>query len=424
MITNKKTTPLRVVVIGGGFGGVYTAKYLVPLIKKGLVTVTLISKENHFLFTPLLHEVATGGLSPESVVEPLREVFRGTGVSVVADHVVRISTNNRMVYGEGGTYPYDYVVVATGASTRLPSFVTPQATWVYTLKSLADAQAIRNALIEQFEKAVALQTKHERKKALSFVVVGAGPTGVETVAEIADFTRIALCAYFKDAGIQSDDVSITLVGSSVDVVPQFHPTVRDYVADVLKKKGIHLALGQAVSSVKDHQIVLDNQRGFPAALVVWSAGVIPVPPTILGNTQQEQGGRIIVDHSLQVKGVERVFALGDVAAFYGGHGEDRPLPSLAQVAVRQAKVVASAIEAVCFGKTLPIFSYRIKGLLLSLGQWNAAADMFGIRFYGKGAWWFWRTVYLFNFTSWRKRFRVAMEWTINLFSPRDITRIR
>lgn len=424
MRTRNKKTPLHIVVIGGGFGGVYTAKYLVPLIQKGLVTVTLISKENYFLFTPLLHEVATGGLSPESVVEPLREVFRGTGVLVVEDTVVRISVHDRVVHGKNGVYPYDYVVVATGASTRVPSFVTPGALWVHTLKSLADARAIRNALIEQFEKAVALPTRHKRKKALSFVVVGAGPTGVETVAEIADFTRIALCAYFKDAGIQSDDVSITLVGSSVDVVPQFHPAVREYVADVLKKKGIRLMLGLPVSSVKDYRVVLSDTHALPASLVVWSAGVVPVAPPILGGIQQEKSGRVLVDQSLRVIDVERVFALGDVAAFYGGQDGSRPLPSLAQVAVRQARVVASSIEAACLGKTLPTFSYQIKGLLLSLGQWNAAADMLGVRFYGKSAWWFWRTVYLFNFTSWRKRFRVAMEWTINLFSPRDITRIR
>ncbi len=424
MRTRNTKIPLRIVIVGGGFGGVYTAKYLVPLIRRGFVTVTLISRENHFLFTPLLHEVATGGLSPESVVEPLREVLRGTGVSVVEDQVVRIGVNDRVVYGERGTYSYDYVVVATGASTYVPSFVAHAATWVHMLKSLADARTIRNALIEQFEKAVALPTRHERKKALSFVVVGAGPTGVETVAEIADFTRIALCAYFKDAGIQSDDVSITLVGSSVDVVSQFHPTVREYVVDVLRKKGIRLMLGLPVSSIKDHMVVLDDTHMLPASLVVWSAGVIPALPPILGAIQKSKDGRIRVDQSLRVQGVERIFAIGDVAASYGGQHDDRPLPSLAQVAVRQAKVVASSIEAIYFGKTLPTFSYRIKGLLLSLGQWNAAADVLGIRFYGKSAWWFWRTVYLFNFPSWRKRFRVATEWTINLFFPRDIARIR
>lgn len=413
----------RVVIIGGGFGGVYTGLYLIPLVQKGLIELTLISKDNHFLFTPLLHEVATGGLPADSVIEPLREVFRGSGIRVVVAEVKRITTHSKVVETTGGErYSFDYLVLATGASSEMPKVVEGD-TPLSPLKSIADANTIRDRLIDQFERAVAAGDKASRRKELSFVVVGAGPTGVEVVAEIAEFARTSLCAYFSDAGIKKEDVSITLLGQSTEVVPQFHPSVRTYTADALQRKGVKLLLARTVMRVKRRSVELDDGKEIPASLLVWTAGVKPVTPLFLGDIQTDHGERILVDEFLRVKGSPDVFAVGDVAAAFGVESDGRPLPMLAQVAVKEARHAARNIEALIRGRTLSPFSYRIKGLLLSLGQWDAAAEIMSIRFYGRFAWWLWRTIYLFNYPSWRKRFKVAGRWTVNLFTPRDITRV-
>lgn len=413
----------KVVIIGGGFGGVYTSEYLLPFVKKGLIELTLISKDNHFLFTPLLHEVATGSLPAESVIEPLREVFRGSGVGIVISEVQRIHTNSHVVETSAGErYSFDYLVIATGAKSESPTLSVSENS-LLTLKSIKDANAIRERLIDQFETAVATSNKEIRQKELSFVVVGAGPTGVEIVAEIAEFTRTSLCAYFKDAGIKKGDVSISLVGSSSEVVPQFHPSIRMYTADALQKKGVNLVLGKKVTEIRGRSIYLDDGKEMPAALLVWTTGVKPSVPSFFGDIKTDSVGRILVDEFLRVRGNPTIFAIGDVAATRGVKNGDQPLPMLAQVAVREARHVAKNIEALLLDKKLKPFSYRIRGLLLSLGQWDAAAEVMSFRFYGKFAWWLWRTVYLFNYPSWRKRFRVAGRWTVNLFTPRDITRI-
>lgn len=414
----------KVVIVGGGFGGVYATQYLAPLVKKGLIEITLISKDNHFLFTPLLHEVATGSLPAESVIEPLREVFRGSGIGVVISEVKCINTKSNVVEAiSGERYNFDYLILATGALSAGPQVSGAGEQSLLTLKSIKDANAIRNKLIDQFEHAVAAQNKEVRRKELSFVVVGAGPTGVEVVAEIAEFARTSLCAYFADAGIKKDDVSITLVGKSTEVVPQFHPSVRTYVADSLQRKGVRLVLGKGVTDVKTSSIRLDDGKEIPAALLVWTTGVRPIFPAFFGEMKTDTSGRVLVDEFLRVKGNVNIFAVGDVAATLGMKNADQPLPMLAQVAVREAQHVAKNITALIKGKSLVPFSYRIRGLLLSLGQWDAAAEVLSFRFYGRFAWWLWRTIYLFNYPSWRKRFKVAGRWTVNLFTPRDITRI-
>lgn len=413
----------RVIIVGGGFGGVYAGEYLLPLVKKGLIELTLISRDNHFLFTPLLHEVATGSLPAESVIEPLREVFRGSGVRIVISEVQRINTRSNIVETKDGErYEFDYLILATGAiasGIKSSNIDTP----LLMLKTIKDANTIRDRLIDQFEHAVAKQTKEERRAELSFVVVGAGPTGVEIVAEIAEFARTSLCAYFADAGIKKEDVSITLTGQSTEVVPQFHPSVRAYAQDSLQKKGVKLLLGQKVVEVKKKSIRFNDGKEIPASVLIWTTGVKPAVPAFFGDIKTDNSGRVLVDEYLRVKGNLNIFAVGDVAATFGTKGGDQPLPMLAQVAVKEARHVASNIETLVLNRSLKPFSYRIRGLLLSLGQWDAAAEVMSIRFYGRFAWWLWRTVYLFNYPSWRKRFKVAGRWTVNLFTPRDITRI-
>src|SRR3989344_5939326 len=185
----------HIVIVGGGFGGIYTARYLKPLVKKGLIDVTIINRKNYFLFTPLLHEVATGGLSPISVVEPIREIFRHDNIRIVVDEVKHIDTQSRQVETLSATFSYDYLVISSGAETNY--YVVQGAREnTLNLKDLRDAQILRKKLIDACEKGSLSEDEKEKEKILSTVIVGAGPTGVELAAEIMEFMHETLCAYY------------------------------------------------------------------------------------------------------------------------------------------------------------------------------------------------------------------------------------
>lgn len=416
----KPSAVKRVVIVGGGFGGVYTARALCSLASQGALEVTLVSSRNYFLFTPLLHEVATGGLSPESVAEPLREYFRDRGVSIVEDTVTRVDTALSVVCGKQGTYPYDYLVLSTGAVTNYFSIPGAQEHTI-ALKDLTDAMTIRRGIIVAFEKAAATRDREERKKILSFIVVGAGATGVELATEMAAFVRGTLAHYYCGAGIQCEDISVKLISTTDSVLTPFHPTVQTVALRTLSKLGVILVKNARVVSVQKEGVTVDSGAVLSATMVVWAAGVSAHLPAHMPDFKLNRTSRVVVDENLRVPTHSNIFVIGDAAAAFGSGGEEYPL--LAQIAVRQAVSVAGTIKAIISGKNLVPFRYTLQGKLVSLGQWMAAGEIRGIPFSGPHIWWLWRTVYLFTFLSWRKRFRIAMEWTINLLYPRDITKL-
>ncbi len=403
----------HVVIVGGGFGGIYTARYLQPLIEAGKVDVTLINKTNYFLFTPLLHEVATGGLSPMSVVEPIREIFRRELVHFIQDEATSIDLEKKYVSTSQRIIGYDFLVVSSGAETNY--YGTPGAAEnTITLKNLNDALIIRRTLIDACEKAAHIADDEERRKLLSVAIVGGGATGVELAAEIVEFMKETLCSYYGNTcHLKKEDMQVTVIAASPDLLPPFPPALRDIAKKELVRKGIRVMLGETVTEVKPRKILFADKSFVEAATIIWVAGVKPVSPALTG-AEKEKNGRIKIDEFLRVAGKHEVFSLGDV----GGTA-----PMLAQVAVQQGKIVARNIGATLTSIPLIPFMFMEKGLLVSLGQWHAAGKIFGITLQGPLMWWIWRTVYLFNFHSWRKRLKIAVEWTVNLFYPRDITKI-
>ncbi len=402
----------HVVIIGGGFGGTYTAKYLTPLIALGKIEVTLINRTNYFLFTPLLHEVATGGLSPTSVVEPIREIFRHSTVRFIQDEVRSIDVSLKQVSTATATLSYDYLVVSSGAETNY--YGTPGAQEnTLTLKDMRDALMLRKRLIDMCEKGALTSDESERRKTLSCVIVGAGPTGVELAAEIMEFMQENLCAYYHKCGFSKTDMRVTLVAASPDVLPQFPPELRPLAEAELVRKGIHVMTSESVVEVKPGKILFADKSFLEAGTIVWVAGVKPSVTEIAG-IEKEKNGRIKIDEFLRMVGHTEIFALGDVSG---------TAPMLAQVASQQAKTVAENISASISQTPLTAFKFHEKGLLVSLGQWYAVGKIFGIVMKGPFMWLVWRTAYLFNFHSWRKRVKIGFEWTINLFYPRDITEV-
>ncbi|MEK7463910.1 MAG: NAD(P)/FAD-dependent oxidoreductase [Patescibacteria group bacterium] len=399
----------KIVIVGGGFGGIYTAKNLEKFFDCETAEITLINPSNYFLFTPLLHEVATGGLSPESIVEPIREVFRGDCIKFVEDTVVEIKSGTKEVITSRVTYSYDYLVISAGAETNY--FGTPGAKEnAFALKNLSDAIALRNHIITTCEKAVL----EKNKSLLSFAIVGAGATGVELAAELIEYVQHTICSYHRDSGFGEEDIKVTLITATPDVISQFPIKMRDIALKELNARGIVVTANSIVAKVDPHAITFKDGQILNAHTLIWVAGVTPSLASIKG-VDVGPKKRIEVNESLQSLKNPEIFALGDASGAF---------PMLAQVAVRQAKVVANNISALVAGKKLLNFSFDQKILLISLGQWYAAGHFWKITLRGPVMWWIWRTVYLFNFLSWRKKIEIVAEWTINLFYPRDITLIK
>ena len=408
----------HIAVVGAGFGGVYAAKRLARLLGDE-ADITLIGRDNYFLFTPLLHEVATGGLSPRSVIEPVAEIFRGTSVHFCQGEVHGIDFGAKTVSSDNCSFVYDYLIMASGAKTNTYG-VPGAAEHALKLKTLSDAVTLRKRVIESIKKASRTTDDAERKRLLSFVVVGAGPTGVELVTELAEFVFQVAKSYYGKA-LSAHEISITLIASGPEVIPQFSSKVRAKALAVLRKKGVEVLLGTAVTKVLPDGV--QTSRFVPAGTVVWVAGVEASFPEMKGETHMHKSGRLMVNEFLQIQGHTESFAVGDGAILPIKEGEP-PVPQLAQTAVQEAQIAAANIAALIRGQgVLTPFTYHSKGMLVSLGAWQAAGDIFGMHPSGTLMWFLWRTVYLFKFNSWRKRLSIVSEWTINLFSPRDISEI-
>lgn len=405
----------HIVILGAGFGGLYTFLHLRKHVSARRADITIINKTNHFLFTPLLHEVATGGLAHHQVVESIRQITYKKGANVLVAEVKNINTAHKIVETETSSVPYDYLVIATGAVTDFYS-IPGASEKTLTLKTLRDAIVIRNRIIDAFETAVHIRDVEERKKFLTFVLVGGGATGVELGAEISEFFHNAFKKFFCGK-IAPEDVSIHIVAGE-KLLHVFNQKMQERAGKILERVGVQIHSGVRVTAVNDNEVILSDGSKINSKLVIWTAGIKPNVPSIdipISNTKSR--GRIVVDKTLEVIGADHIYALGDVATF-----ADEFLPTHAQLAVQEAPVVAKNIF--CEMKNLPLqkFEYRSMGDLVSLGRWQALGNIGGILWTGPLAWFLWRTIYLFKFASWSKRIKIAVDWTLDIFYPRDTTR--
>jgi len=413
----KKQRP-RVVVLGAGFGGLYTFFNIRKFLSDQEVEITIVNKTNYFLFTPLLHEVATGGLAHHQVVEAIRTITKKKGAILHIAEVLKINTKQKIVDTTIGSIEYDFLVIATGATTEF--FGTPGASEkTLVLKSLQDAIRIRNQFIDSFETALEAKDPVVRKKLLTFVLVGGGATGVELAGEMAEFFYDTFLSFFPGR-IAKEDVVIHLVAGEQELLANFHKGMQGEARRVLINAGVRVRTGVRVTSVDDDGVTLSDNSRIESTNVMWLGGVRPnVPASDIPLGSSGARGRIVVDKNLRVQNFEKMYALGDVATF-----ADKFLPMHAQAAVQEASIVAKNIVSEIRGKNpTAVFQYQPVGDLVSVGQWHAIGYLFNFLWTGPLAWFIWRTVYLSKFASWPKRIKIAVDWTVDIFYPRDITRI-
>ena len=425
MITRvtRKPRRKRIVILGGGFGGVYAAMHLEKLLaRESLVEICLVSRDNFFLFTPMLHEIAASDLEITNIVNPLRKLLRK--VEVLVGDVDQIDLTNRLVvisrgYGNHSQrIDYDHLVIALGSVTNLYD-IPGVADRAVPMKSLRDAIQLRAQILRHLEEANSECNLADRRSVLTFVVAGGGFAGVETVAALNDFVREALPFY---PNLSEDMLRVVLVHSGPVILPELGESLGRYSEKVLAQRGVEIRHNTRVKSMTDGDIVLTDDTSIPSRTLVWTAGTVP-NPLVSSLPCGKERGRLIVNQFLRVPDWPDVWAVGDCAFVPDTRNPGKSHPPTAQHAIREGKIVAQNIAAVLLGRGLKSFSFKTIGLLASIGRRMGVARIFGFNFSGFFAWWMWRTVYLSKLPGLDKKVRVAFDWTLDLLFPKDVCAI-
>ncbi len=408
---------IKIVVAGAGFGGVKVFNHLAAgLNNYPELEITLINDVNYFLFTPLLHEVATGSLQPENIIVPLPPLGSHSRSRVLTGKVLKVIPSEKKIVTTRGQLNYDYLVLGLGAETNF--FNTPGAQeFALSLKDLDDAARIKNRIIKQFEKSQCLKDAEAKRQALTFVVVGGGPTGVEMAGELADFCRSTFRKIYGPDLCRAS--RIIVVQRDATILPQFSVGLRARSLTALGQKRVEVLVNTGVTSVTSTGVTLTTNETITAETVIWTAGVksrsVESPDEL-----SEEKGRLKVNSYLQLSGYNNVFVLGDLAHFVDAK-TNLPLPMLAQVADRQAKVAAKNVLNLVTNQPLQIFNYKSQGSIVSLGSWFAVSEIMGLHFAGRLAWLLWRGVYWSKMPTISKKLQIALDWLINMFRPRDVS---
>jgi NADH dehydrogenase len=417
---NRKPRNKRIVILGGGFGGVYAAMHFEKLLaKRNSVEICLVSRDNFFLFTPMLHEIAASDLEITNIVNPLRKLLRH--VQVIVGDVDELDLPNKRVmisqryHDRLQALDYDHLVIALGSVTNfydLPGL----ADLAIPMKSLHDAIRLRAQILRHLEAANAENNTRELHSLLTFVVVGGGFAGVETVAALNDFIREVLPFY---PNLREGMCKVTLVHSGRLILPELGEDLGGYTQKVLAGRGVDIRLNTRVQSVTQNKVTLSDGTSISSRTLVWTAGIVP-SPIISSIPASKERGRLVVNKFLQVLDWPGVWAIGDCAFVPDIRNPGESHPPTAQHAIREGQIVAENIVAALSGRSLRAFSFKTIGLLASIGRRMGVARIFGFNFSGFFAWWMWRTVYLSKLPGLDKKVRVAFDWTLDLLFPKDV----
>lgn len=415
----------RIVILGGGFGGVYTALYLEKLLgRRDDFQISLINQENYFVFQPLLAEVVSGNIGMTDMVSPIRQMLHKTDLHVrrveTVDMAARTVTLSAGFRPHAHTLKFDHLVIAVGNVTDfrglrgLPEHALP-------FKNLGDALRIRNHVIHALEEAAVEHHDADlRRELLTFVVAGGGFSGVEVVAEINDFVRGVIKNYPQ---LDVNEVRVVLLHSRERILPELDASLAHFAEKILQKRGVEVLLNTKLAAATGDAAVLSNGVTIPTKTLISTVPSSPNPLLATLGLPLDKSGRLVSNAFAAVEGAENIWALGDCARVPTPDGE--PSPPTAQFAIRQAKTLAHNIVTKIRGEGVPQkFMFKELGRLGALGHRSAVAQVFGFNISGFLAWWMWRTIYLMKLPGWGRRLKVAVSWTLDLLLPKDLTQLK
>jgi NADH:ubiquinone reductase (H+-translocating) len=409
----------RILILGGGFGGVYTARHLEPLCaNRPDVEIVLVSRNNFLLMTPLLFEVFSGTLDLRHCSFPIRAFLRTT--RFIEAGVQEVNLERRVVRieaaGETSELPYDQLVLALGSRTNRT--MIPGSEHAFTFKALADAVLLRNHVIERFERADVESDPVLKRRALTFVIIGGGLVGVELFGELTAFVDGITGLY---PHINRNEVQLILLQGGERIMPEIDPTLAEYGARVLsKRRGATIRTHALVHAIEPGKVKLPNDT-IEADTIVLAAGVVPNPVVAALPVEKDHRGHILVDGAMRCSSHPEVWAIGDCASIPAPDG--KPYPNLAQHALREAKVLAKNISGVLDGQAPQPFVYETMGMMGSLGHGKAFGQMLKVKVRGVLAWFVRRTYYLLQMPGWGRRLHIMIDWTFGLLFRPDIVKI-
>ena len=412
-----KTT--RIVIAGGGFAGLYAAMHFNKrLARRSDVEVTLISRENFILFTPMLHEVAAGDLYPGDIVNPLRRILRH--MKFIDADVQAVDLNARRIHCIASVadreleFEFDHLLLTLGSETNFFN-MDGVRDWSVTMKSLSDAALLRNRMVALLEEASLQSDEASRRQLLTFVTAGGGFSGTETTGAVNDFVRETVRYYPQ---LREELIRVVVVHPGNFILPELGEELGRYAERKLRERKVEVIKGPRVANYDGVVVTLSDGTSIPAATLIWTAGVKP-SPVIASLPCEKVRGRLLVSEYLAVTGVPGLWAAGDCAAVPILNTENFHPPT-AQHGLREGVTVAKNIEATILDRSLRPFRYKMMGQLASIGHRTGVAMVIGIKFSGFIAWWFWRSVYLMKLPRLAKKLRVMVSWTLDLFFGQEI----
>ncbi len=406
--------PHRVVIVGGGFGGLYAAKAL----SRANVDVTLIDKRNFHLFQPLLYQVATGALSPANISSPLRSILKSKNTKVLLGEVSDIDPKAQEVTMDSEQVSYDTLILASGAKHSYFG-KDDWEDFAPGLKTVEDAIEMRRRIFMAFEAAEKESSPSVRRAWLTFIIVGAGPTGVELAGAIAELAYNTIKEDFRN--IDTSETQVLLLEGLDRVLPPFAPELSTAAAASLSQMGVTIHTKTLVTNIENDIVTIkqgDEVKEIATKTVLWAAGVKASP---LGkmlaertNAECDRAGRVIVEQDLSIKEYPNIFVVGDLAHY--AHQDNKPLPAVAPVAMQEGNYVASLIKRKLKGNTLPPFNYADRGSLAVIGQNSAVVDLGFIKLTGFLAWLFWLLVHIYFLIEFDNKLVVMVQWVWNYFT--------
>ena len=415
-------SPKKILILGGGFGGMYTAKYLERMLKPQEAEISLVNQENYSVYQPMLPEVISGSIGLTDVVSPIRRICPRS--HLIMREVEEIDLVNKLVTVSPGfrprrlQLPYDYLVIALGGVTSfygMPGMIENAKPF----RTLADAVSLRNHLIHALEEADVEAHPDLRRKLLTFVVAGGGFSGVEVMAELNDFVHSVKRNYSR---LREEKVRCVLIHSGDRILPEMTEKLAVFAQKILLGRGVELLLKDRLVAATSEKAILKSGIEIPSKTVVSTVPSV-IAPILQKLVCAKDKGKLLVNGNLELEGNEgRVWALGDCASAKTKAGN--PVPPTAQHAIREAKTVAHNIAATIHGRPSSEFAFEGLGRLGSLGHFSAVADIGGVHISGAPAWFLWRTIYLFKMPGLSQKVRIALDWLAALLFPPDLVQLR